>query len=229
VRILTVAEREVSRKVVAEELDLLDSSDDGLVDLLLEGSALLGGDLVCLVVLGLAETGNLVDAEELGVEAALVEGLVLLEELVSDLRAVNTRKVHLGARGQKVGLSNAAERNTVEAERTSHKKKTRLLELLQENNTLASKTACKDDADSAGNKALAELADVGSRNGLGTGLHGALLALGKELVHTVVAGKALLGVALETLTEAEVADHLKYTKKEHNQTTKNNKKKTKSD
>lgn len=208
VRVLAVAEREVSREVVSEELDLLDRGDDGLVDLLLELSAGSSRELVGLVELGLAETGDLVDTKELGVEAALVEGLVLLEGLVSHAREIDVLQLDLGGGGEKVGLGNATERNTVEAERSGDEEEAGLLELLQEDDTLASKAASKDDADSAGDKALTELADVGLGGSLGAGLDGALLVLGKELVDTVVAGKALLGVALEALTEVEVADHL---------------------
>jgi len=208
VRILSVAEGEVRREVISEELDLLDRGDDGLVDLLLELSAGCSRELVCLVELCLSETGDLVDAKELGVEATLVEGLVLLEGLVSDTREIDVLQLDLGAGGEEVVLGNATERDTVEAEGASDKEETRLLELLQEDNALACETASKDDADSAGNKALTELADAGCRSSLGTGLDGALLVLGEELVDSVATGKALLGVALETLTEVEVADHL---------------------
>jgi len=208
VRILAVAEGEVSREVVSEELDLLDRGDDGLVDLLLELSAGSSRELVGLVELGLAETGDLVDAKELGVEAALVEGLVLLEGLVSHTREIDILQLDLGGGGEEIVLGNTTERNTVEAEGASDEEEAGLLELLQEDNTLAGKAASEDDADSAGDKALTKLADVGLGGSLGTGLDSALLVLGKELVDTVVAGKALLGVALEALTEVEVADHL---------------------
>ena len=208
VRILTVAEGEVSREVISEELDLLDRGDDGLIDLLLELSAGSSGELVLLVELGLSETSDLVDTKELGVEATRVEGLVLLEGLVSDTREIDVLELDLGAGGEEVVLSNATERDTVEAEGSSDEEETRLLELLQEDDTLAGETTSEDNADSARDKALTELADAGCRGSLGTGLDGALLVLGIELVDTVVTGEALLGVALEALTEVEVADHL---------------------
>jgi len=185
VRILAVAEGEVSREVISEELDLLDRGDDGLIDLLLELSAGSSRELVLLVELCLSLAGDLVDAKELCVEAALVEGLVLLEGLVSDAREVDALKLDLGAGGEKVVLGNAAERDTVEAEWAGDKEEARLLELLQEDDALASETAGKDDADSAGDKALAELADAGCRDSLGAGLDGALLVLGIELVFAV--------------------------------------------
>ena len=91
----------------------------------------------------------------------LLLGLLVLGEvaggggLLNGL-GVNTGDVDTLGGGDHVAGVHATERDTVDLERTGNKENT-LVEVLEENDTLAAETASEEDQDGAGNEGLADL------------------------------------------------------------------------
>ena len=146
VHFVVLGEGEASLEPLGEELGLvgLDVLEESIID----------GALCLLAVLrhGLL----LVFVEYV---SALGLGGLVLEKSIFDSIGVDTLEGHLSARGDRVHLVDALQRNTVELERTCHKEKSRL-ELLQENDALAAVTARGEDEHATGLDALAELGGV---------------------------------------------------------------------
>lgn len=176
-RLLAVgkAERrsEVLRHVGAS---LLDGLDDGLVEGLLVGDL---GLWVCRLVLGVGKerrlglgAGNL-----LAVEVGVVDLVVNLDEwngsksvLVFPIAGrrkgwssthLDTSDVNLGARSNDVGLVDPADGHTVDLEGTGNEQKT-ALELLEEDDTLATEASGQEDQHSAGRDRRSERSRLGA-------------------------------------------------------------------
>jgi len=153
---VTLAEGERGSEVLRKVGDGLDGLEDGLVNLLLVGSASLRESLLLLL-------GSTV--KELLLVALL--GFLLLSEVgIVELGNIDTGDVELGGGGNDIAGVNAANGDTVNFEGTSDEENT-LVEVLEENDTLAAVTTGEDDEDGAGDKGRAE-------DGLALGLAGLL-------------------------------------------------------
>lgn len=146
VRLLTLGKRESSSEVLGHSrASLLNSSNHGLVQVLLVGNLALG---VTLFVSRVSKEASL--SLDLG-------SLLLLEVSVVDLFVnLNIGDINLGRGGNNVSLVNTSNGNTVHLERTSDEEKTRV-ELLEENDALATETTGEEDENGSGGDGGLEL------------------------------------------------------------------------
>lgn len=127
---------------------ILEVSEQGGVNGLLESlSGIRSGNL-----------GRSISEELLGLGSLLSLGLS--EGGIIDLGDIDALKVNLGGSGESVVLLDASNGNTVELEGTGDGEETGL-ELLQENDSLASESTGEEDKDGAGRDGLSELGSAG--------------------------------------------------------------------
>jgi hypothetical protein len=84
---------------------------------------------------------------------------VLFSRNLLNLCRINTGDIDLGRSGDNITSVNSSEGYTVDLEWTSDKEDT-LVEVLQENNTLATESASEEDEDGTGNEAGARSRDA---------------------------------------------------------------------
>lgn len=160
VRPVTLPQAEVGGKVSLEQRLLLDSGQEGLVDLLLVLCAL-GSNLLLGWCLALLEE-SLLGALLVGL---LVPGEVLLARDLGNGGGVDAVDWDGGLGGDHVAGVDAAERDTVDLKWASNEQDT-LLKSLEEDHTLATETASEQDEDGAGCERCAGLVWAESLAGL---------------------------------------------------------------
>ena len=148
---VTLREREGGRKVLGHDgVSVLDRREHVLVKSLLVSN------------LTLSERGLVSGvSEERGLRlhlGSLLTTEVCIVQLVVNLDVAD---VELRARSNDVCLVHAADRHTVQLERTSNKKET-ALELLEENNALATEATGQQNQNSTGRNAVTKLRGLGS-------------------------------------------------------------------
>lgn len=206
VRLLTLGKRESGSKVLGHgRTSLLNSGDHSLVKSLLVSNLGLG---VSLLVSGVSKESSL--SLDLG-------SLLLVEVGVVDLLIdFDVRDVDLGRGGNDVSLVDTSDGNTVDLEGTSDEEKTRV-ELLKENDALATETTSEEDEDGTGGDGRLELGllvdlavGLGNTNVLGGVEAGSLLG-GDETLATVLGtlnGDLLVSGSLLLLLLGALALHV---------------------
>lgn len=140
--LVTRLERELGSQVLLEKRSLLDLGNESSIDVLLVGDSL-GLELLLLalgeeLLLGLLVGGR---SSEVG-----------RGELVS----LDTGDIDLSGGGNDVSGVDSSERDTVDLEGTGHKESA-ILKRLEENNSLASESAGKENEHGTGNKRRSQL------------------------------------------------------------------------
>lgn len=180
--LITGLEREVRGQVLLEKRGLLDLGDESSVDILLVRDSL----SLELLLLTLGE--ELLLGLLLGGRSGEVGG--------GELVGLDTGNVDLGGGSNDVSGVDSSERNTVDLEGAGDEQSA-VLKRLEEDNSLASESASKENEDSAGNKRRSDLGLVldlgdGDLGGLGDVPLGGLLS-GDGSATAVLGSSDLLG------------------------------------
>jgi len=146
---LTLGEGELGRQVLAEVLNLVDGLKDDLVGRLLESNLVLSKGLLLLLTL----EESLLSGGLLGGLGASKVGIVQLSINLGGI------ELNLGGGGNDVGLVDTLEGNTVDLEGAGDEQQARL-ELLQEDNALATVATGQEDEDGSGDDGAAELGNT---------------------------------------------------------------------
>ena len=155
---------EVTNLLVSEGV-LLEGSDDGIIDGLLEGLAFirdLGGLLGFLLTASLGRLAGLTLSGTLGlisheVSLALLgaDSLGTLEHFGGDLAGIDTLEVYLGGCGDEVTSVDTAEWDTVHLEGAGDDERTVLGELLHNHDTASTEATSEHDTDGSRGDGLA--------------------------------------------------------------------------
>jgi len=192
-RILASGKREGSVKIGRKLIDLLTSSNELLINLLLElKTSRVNRELLKNLRLQVL-TRRSIESKETSSTLAKLGSLGLLEGSISDVLNINVRDINLGGSGDNISSSDTTKRNTVELIRARDKKKA-ALKTLQEDSTAASKTTSNDDNNSAGSKRLAESRELNLLllSALALALAATLLPVKNDALHTHVGNTSVL-------------------------------------
>jgi hypothetical protein len=172
-RTVMLLEREVRSEVVLHQRSRLNSLEDGSINLLLVGLALITYD---------SRLGSVV-GEELLLTLSTV-GLDTSEVSIINLGNISTAHIHLGRGGNNISLVDPTKRNSVDFVRSSNEQKSRF-QSLQAHNALATETSTEENADGSGGEG-------GTHFGSVVLLRAAVLWAG-NVVGGVVSGRLALG------------------------------------